>query len=240
LRFLFLRKREECEPKLVNIWKPVTGEWHETEIPAVEVKKTPDPGFQVAMAAAVRPRRRSARTPLLIAVYAAYCFLRSAATLAGLWVVEYAPDSEAAKSIYAATVPSIERIFYSEEMLNEMRASESRFDREEAEKTRENAVKLVPEYLMLQTVPFALSGVAWLLRSKKARMLTMLSAGYSAVTAAMNFVIARFVYADLFSTFSQHSSRIDLVIPGILLNLFIFLYLAYSPSVIEAYRDGED
>ena len=227
------------EPKLVNTWKPVTSEWQGADTPAVEVKGTPELESQLTQAAACKLRSRDARTPLLIMVYAGYCFLRSALLLAGLWMVVYAPDSEATKSIYAVMVPTIERISLPEPLVQRMQAPESSFEQQQADAARERAVRAIPGVFLLLSIPYAVSGVMWLLRSKNARMWTMWSAGFSAASGAMNWFFARYTYSDL-APLSGHSNRVDLVLPGILLNLFICLYLAYSPSVIEAFRDGED
>lgn len=228
------------EPKLVNTWKPVTSEWEGTETPAVVIMGTTEVESRLTLAAACKPSARKARTPLLIAVYAGYCFLRSAGLLAGLCILLYAPESDWAKLIYAETVPTVERLIYPDPVVQMMQAPETSFDQEEADLARRRAMRLIPEVFLLLAVPYSVSGVMWLQRSKMARMLTMLTGGFSAASAALNWCLSRFVYSDLVAPFSSHTGGLDLILPGILLNLFVSLYLAYSPAVIEAFRDGED
>jgi hypothetical protein len=229
------------EPQLVNTWKPVTSEWHGTETPAVEVKGTPELEEKVAMAAACKQLGRSEpRTPLLIKVYAAYCFLRSGILLTGLCLVLGAPESEITKSIYAAMVPTMERVLYHGPVYQQsVDLPESDFMREQREAARQAAVRSIPGVLVILGLPYAVSGVMWVLRSQRARMFTMMSAGFSAASAAMNWSFSKTVYSDLPAPLTMYSGRQDLLLPGILLNLFVFLYLAYSPAVLEAYRVGE-
>jgi fumarate reductase subunit D len=80
----------------------------------------------------------------------------------------------------------------------------------------------------------------WLLRSKMARFWTLWSAGFSALSATVSWLILTFVYPHGAKLSSAHTAGPDLLLPGILLNLFVFLYLAYSPSILEAFRVGED
>jgi hypothetical protein len=228
------------EPMLVNTWKPVTSEWHGTETPAVKVEGTPELEQQVAMAGACKQLGRAEpRTPLLIKVYAAYCFLRSGILLTGLCLVLGAPESEITKSIYAAMIPTMERVLYRPVYQQSPDMPESDFIREQREAARQAAVRSIPGVLVILGLPYAVSGVMWVLRSQRARLFTMMSAGFSAASAAMNWSFSKTVYSDLPGPLSMYSSRQDLLLPGILLNLFVFLYLAYSPAVLEAYRVGE-
>jgi hypothetical protein len=77
------------------------------------------------------------------------------------------------------------------------------------------------------------------MRSQNARWFTMFGAFCSAASGVINWFQTRAVYAELGLPLSVTSAREAILLPSILLNVFVCLYLAYSPSVIEAFRDGE-
>ena len=227
------------EPKLVNTWKPVTAEWKETEAPAVEVKATPEIEAQLANVAVAMRSSRDAGIPFLIIVYAGYCFLRTILMLSACYLVVYEPDSSTSKLIYAVTIPAGERLHYPAPVVERFQNPESSFDKEEAQEAYERAVRIIPAFFLVLGLPYAVSGVFWLMRNQNARLFTMFSAGCSAASGVINWYESRAVFSEMGLPLSVTTTRGAILLPSILLNLFICLYLAYSPAVIEAFRDGE-
>jgi len=227
------------EPKLVNTWKPVTSEWASTEAPAVETKTTPEIEAQLANVAVKMRSSRDARLPFLIVVYASYCFLRTFLMLCAFYMVVYEQDSSTTKLIYAMTIPSVERLSYPAPVVERFQNPESDFDREEAQVAHERAMNLLPSFFLVLGLPYAISGVFWLMRSQNARWFTMFGAFCSAASGVINWYESRAVFSYLGLPVSVSTAREAILLPSILLNIFVCLYLAYSPSVIEAFRDGE-
>lgn len=227
------------EPKLVNTWKPVTAEWKETETPAVEFRSTPEIEAQLANVAVPMRSSRDAGLPFLIVAYAGYCFLRAILMLCACYMVVYEPDAPTSKLIYAVTIPTVERLHYPDPVVERFQNPESSFDKEEAQEAYDRAVRILPAFFLVLGLPYAVSGVFWLMRSQNARWFTMFSAGCSAASGIINWYESRAVFAEMGLPLSVTTTREAVLLPSILLNVFICLYLAYSPSVIEAFRDGE-
>ena len=230
---------KSAEPQLVNTWKPVTGEWLDTAPPPVESRGTLEVESQIATAAACTRSSRNTGTPVLILVYAGYCFLRTIAMLTAFYLVIYAQDAPVTKLIDAITIPTIERFAYPGPIVDRFQAPETPFDQEQGQIAHDRAVRALPAYFLALGIPYAVSGVTWLLRNKNARMFTMFSAGCSALSGAVNWFESRAIYTELGLPQSFTSARDSVLLPAILLNLFVFLYLAYSPAVLEAFRVGE-
>lgn len=227
------------EPQLVNTWKPVTGEWRDTDAPSVETRTTPQIEEQLINVDVCKHSSRHAGLPFLIVVYAGYCFLRTILMLTAFYMVCYEPDSSVTKLIYAVTIPAVERLSYPAPVVQRFQNPESSFDQEEAQVAREHAIGLIPGFFLVLGLPYAVSGVFWLMRSQNARWFTMFAAGCSAASGAINWFETRAVVAELGLPLSVTTAREAVLLPSILINLFVCLYLAYSPSVIEAFRDGE-
>ena len=227
------------EPKLVNTWKPVTSEWRETEAPPVQPIATPEVERQIANVAVCRHSSRDAGLPFLIVVYAGYCFLRTVIMLLAFYMVVYEQDSSATRMIYAVTIPTVERLSYPAPVVERFQNPESDFDREEAQEAHDRALRIIPSFFLVLGLPYAVSGVFWLMRSQNARWFTMFSAGCSAASGIISWYESRAVFQELGLPMSVMTALEAVLLPSILLNLFICLYLAYSPSVIEAFRDGE-
>jgi hypothetical protein len=227
------------EPKFVNTWKPVTAEWREAEAPAIDVKTTSEIEAQLANVAVPMRSSRNARLPFLIVVYAGYCFLRTFIVLCAFYMVVYEQDAPLTKLIYAVTIPAVERLHYPAPVVERFQSPQDPFEQEEAQIAHERAVRIIPVFFLVLGLPYAVSGVFWLMRSQNARIFTMFSAGCSAAASIINWYESRAVLSELGLPLSVSTTREAVLIPSILLNLFICLYLAYSPSVIEAFRDGE-
>jgi hypothetical protein len=227
------------EPKLVNTWKPVTSEWREAEAPPIAPLATPEVERELANLAVCKHSSRDAGLPFLIMVYAGYCFLRTIIMLLAFYTVVYEQDSSTAKLIYAVTIPSVERLNYPAPVVERFQNPQSDFDREESQIAHERALRIIPGFFLVLGLPYAVSGVFWLMRSQNARWITMFSAGCSAATGILNLYESRAVFQELDLPMSMTTAREAVLLPSILLNVFICLYLAYSPSVIEAFRDGE-
>jgi len=227
------------EPQLVNTWKPVTSEWKETETPPVEIEAAPEIESQLANVAVSMRSSRDAGLPFLILVYAGYCFLRTILMLSACYMVVYEQDSSTTKLIYALTIPTVERLSYPAPVVERFQNPESSFDQEEAQVAHDRALRVIPVFFLVLGIPYAIAGVKWLMRSQNARWFTMFGAFCSAASGVINWFQTRAVYAELGLPLSVTSAREAILLPSILLNVFVCLYLAYSPSVIEAFRDGE-
>lgn len=227
------------EPKLVNIWKPVTAEWKETEAPPVQAQSTPEIEAQLANVAVRMRSSRDAGLPFLIIVYAGYCFLRTILMLCACYMVVYEPDTPTSKLIDAVTIPTVERLHYPAPVVERFQNPQSSFDKQEAQEAYDRAVRIIPAFFLVLGLPYAVSGVFWLMRSQNARWFTMISAFSSAASGVINWYESRAVFSEMGLPLSVTTTREAILLPSILLNVFICLYLAYSPSVIEAFRDGE-
>lgn len=230
---------KDRSPQVVNTWKPVTGEWKESGTSSPDASRIAAVESSIAAADVVPHGARNPRAQTLISLYSFYCILSALSFLVCVFSMSSFPGSEVSKSIYAGTLPAIERIFNPASDLEAMQSAHTLLEQQQADEAHQQAIRVLPNFFLAWALFYLIAAVMWKMRNTSAGLVTMLCTGFSAAAGLWGWCLARFAFPGLLSPFDIHSSRADLLLPIVVLNGAVCLYLAFSPSVLKAVRDSE-